>query len=215
METADNPKLDLRSCHCEPGGLSDENMGTQKISVLDHINGFEYSAEKSDNFVIDMESFSHATNNKEVNPNSRITFQRSLSRKGSLRMSGRGGDKKINSNPSPNDRDAAVATSSPRVGPGMPEKGSMVSVGTADHPSSSAQVHHQITITTTNNLNASSTEGRCTIRRNSFKRPSLSWTIDPKRVLFFFATLSSMGTMLLIYFTLSIGKLGADDNGID
>ncbi|KAG8635242.1 uncharacterized protein LOC110603623 isoform X2 [Manihot esculenta] len=212
MEMADNPKLDLGSCRCEAEGL-EENMGTQKISVLDHINGFEYTAEKSDSFVIDMESFSHGSNNKDINPNSRITLQRSFSRKGSVRGGG-GGEKKINYNPSSNDRDSIVAASSPR-GASMPDKASQVTVGTTDHLSN-PQVHHHITINTTsvNSMNAS-TESRCTIRRNSFKRPPSSWAIDPKRVLFFFATLSSMGTILLIYFTLSMGKLSADDSALD
>ncbi|KAF2303646.1 hypothetical protein GH714_020587 [Hevea brasiliensis] len=214
MEMADNPKLDLASCRCEAGGL-EENMGTQKISALDHINGFQYATEKSDSFVIDMESFSHGSNNKDINPNSRITLQRSLSRKGSVRSGSGGGggsDKKINSNPSPNDRDTIAAASSPR-GPSMPEKPSLVAVGTTDH-SSNPQVHHHITITTASGKLNPSTESRCTIRRNSFKRPP-SWAIDPKRVLFFFATLSSMGTILLIFFTLSMGKLGADDSALD
>ncbi|KAK9155838.1 hypothetical protein Sjap_003318 [Stephania japonica] len=32
--------------------------------------------------------------------------------------------------------------------------------------------------------------------------------MDPRRVLFFFATLSSLGTIILIYFSLSVAKLG-------
>ncbi|CAN1160709.1 hypothetical protein LINPERHAP2_LOCUS23498 [Linum perenne] len=45
----------------------------QKISVVDHINGFQYTPERSteeDNFVIDMEDLSH---NRESYPSSRIT----------------------------------------------------------------------------------------------------------------------------------------------
>jgi len=71
------------------------------------------------------------------------------------------------------------------IGPSTPEKAAVVTVGTTDH-SSSPQLHHQITITT-GNMNATP-ESRC-IRRNSFKRSSPSWVLDPKRVLFFFATL--------------------------
>ncbi|KAF6153205.1 hypothetical protein GIB67_016684 [Kingdonia uniflora] len=52
------------------------------------------------------------------------------------------------------------------------------------------------------------TENRC--RRHSKLRPS-AWNIDPRRVVLFFATLSSMGTILLIYFTLSISKLSGGD----
>ncbi|XP_057996875.1 uncharacterized protein LOC110636630 isoform X2 [Hevea brasiliensis] len=184
MEMAENPKLDLASCRCKAGGL-EENMETQKISVLDHINRFQYTTEKSDSFVMDMESFSHVSNNKDINPNSRIT--RSHSRKGSLRGGSGGGCIEKNINSDPHDRNTIAASSSSPRGPSMSEKASLVAVGTTDH-SSNSQVHHQITITTTTgNLNAS-TESRCTIRRNSFKRSPSSWAIDPKRILFFFAT---------------------------
>lgn len=56
---------------CEVYGL-EEKMSTQRISVSDHVNGFQYEAEESDSFVIDMESFSHG-GNKEITANSRIT----------------------------------------------------------------------------------------------------------------------------------------------
>lgn len=51
----------------------EEKMGTQKISVSDHINGFHYTADKSDSFVIDMESFNHAITDKDVTANSRTS----------------------------------------------------------------------------------------------------------------------------------------------
>lgn len=70
------------------------------------------------------------------------------------------------------------------VGPITPEKPAVVA-GTADHPGS-PQVHHQITVTAANI--GTTTDGRCVARRNSFRRSS-SWAVDPKRVLFFFATL--------------------------
>ncbi|KAK1304909.1 hypothetical protein QJS10_CPB11g01219 [Acorus calamus] len=35
--------------------------------------------------------------------------------------------------------------------------------------------------------------------------------VDPRRVLVFFATLSSLGTLILLYFTLSMGRMGGDD----
>ena len=62
---------------CEDCGL-EEKMGSQKISVSDHTNGFQYTADKSDNFVIDMDSFSHP-NNKDITANSRITVSFSYS----------------------------------------------------------------------------------------------------------------------------------------
>ncbi|KAG6641612.1 uncharacterized protein LOC122277621 isoform X2 [Carya illinoinensis] len=199
---ADNPKLVV--CGLE------ENMGRQEISVSDHINGFQYSADKSDSFVIDMESLSHGGANKEITANPRITLQRSLSRKGSQRV----GEKKIipMTTAAAADRDPALATSSPRaamVGSSTAEKS--MAVGTIDNPSS-PQLHHQITITTGININTP-TESRCISRRNSFRRSP--WVLDPKKILFLFATLSSMGTILLIYFTLSIAKLDAKEDGLD
>ncbi|KAF5474724.1 hypothetical protein F2P56_006596 [Juglans regia] len=194
---ADNPKLVV--CGLE------ENMGRQEISVSDHITGFQYSADQSDSFVIDMESLSPGAN-KEITANSRITLQRSLSRKGSQRA----GEKKIIpiTTAAAADRDPVLATSSPR-GSTTPEKS--MAVGTIDNPSS-PQLHHQITITTGNNINTP-TESRCISRRNSFRRSP--WVLDPKKILFLFATLSSMGTILLIYFTLSIAKLNAKEDGLD
>ncbi|KAJ8761670.1 hypothetical protein K2173_004446 [Erythroxylum novogranatense] len=205
MEMADKPKFEIAPPF-EGGGL-ERNMETQKISVLDHANGLPCTAEKSDNFVIDMENFSHGSN-KDVNANSRITLQRSLSRKGPQRVI----EKKMNPSTSSKDREAIVSNSSPRatlVGPSTLEKVAEVAVGTMDHTNTS-QIHHQITITSSN-MNAR-TEARCPSRRNSFKRPSSSWVFDPKRVLFFFATISSLGTMLLIYFTISVGKLAQGED---
>ncbi|KAJ0966103.1 hypothetical protein J5N97_027241 [Dioscorea zingiberensis] len=43
----------------------------------------------------------------------------------------------------------------------------------------------------------------------SRRRSSSSW-IDPRRVLIFFATLSSMGTLILLYFTISMSMTSSD-----
>lgn len=64
----------------------------------------------------------------------------------------------------------------------MPEKPILVTVGATNHPFNQ-QMHHQITITTP----ATTTESKLGSRRNSFKRSS--WTIDPRRMLLFFATM--------------------------
>ncbi|XVF25977.1 hypothetical protein REPUB_Repub13aG0260600 [Reevesia pubescens] len=215
MDITDNPKLDLTTSY-EVRGSSEEKISTQKISVSDHINGFQYTTDESDSFVVDMESFSHGGNDREINPNSRFTkLQRSLSRKGTQR-----GDKKIitpicsnsNSNSSLNDRDSFVAISSSPRGSSTPEKPTAVAVGSNDH-ANNPQVHHQITITTGNII--ASTESRFSLRRNSFRRSPPPWLLDPKRILLLFATLSSMGTILLIYFTLSISKMNGDENALD
>ncbi|XWS15611.1 hypothetical protein CRYUN_Cryun34aG0016100 [Craigia yunnanensis] len=207
----ENPKLDLASSY--EGHGSEEKISTQKISVSDHINGFQYTTDKSDSFVIDMESFSRGGANKETNPNSRIT--RSLSRKGSQR-----GDKKIitpnctnsNSSSTLDDRDSFVATAFSPRGSSTPEKPTAVAVGSIDH-ASNPPVHHQITITTGNSTSA--TESRFSLRRNSSRRSPTPWLLDPKKILLFFATLSSMGTILLIYFTLSSSKMNGDGNALD
>ncbi|KAB2026841.1 hypothetical protein ES319_D06G248500v1 [Gossypium barbadense] len=197
LDLTENPKLDLASSN---------EISTQKISVSNHISGFQYTADKPDSFVIDMDSFSHGGLNKEINQNPRIT--KSLSRKGSVR-----GDKKIiTSNCTiSNDKDSIVATS-PK-GSNTVEKPTTVSVGSTDQ-TNNPQVHHQITITT-GNIKAPPDSRFSLLRRNNSRRSSSPWVFDPKRILFLFATLSSMGTILLIYFTLSIGKTVGDENAFD
>ncbi|XP_062087515.1 uncharacterized protein LOC133794321 [Humulus lupulus] len=186
---AENPKL----AH----GLEEK---LQKISVSDHLNGFHYAADKSDSFVIDMETFSNGNDKDTTTTNSRTMakLQRSQSRKGSQR----------GSITNTNERDSGP---SPR-GSCTPEKASGVTLGTIDSSSNPQQVHHQITITAGNISTV--TDGRSVLRRNSFKRSS-SWALDPKKILFIFATLSSVGTILLIYLTLSMSKYNSDDNGLD
>ncbi|KAF0905267.1 hypothetical protein E2562_003868 [Oryza meyeriana var. granulata] len=46
----------------------------------------------------------------------------------------------------------------------------------------------------------------------SRRRQPAPW-LDPRRVVFFFATLSSVGTLILLYFTLSMSKMGGDGGG--
>ncbi|XWS18234.1 hypothetical protein CRYUN_Cryun32bG0025800 [Craigia yunnanensis] len=213
MDMTENPKLDLASSY--EGLGSEEKISTQNISVSDHINGFQYKTDKSDSFVIDMESFSEEGGgaNKEINPNSRST--RSFSRKGSQR-----GDKKIitpnctnsNSGSTLNDIDSFFATSSSPRGSSTPEKPTVVALGFTDQVGN-PQFHHQITITT-GNITAT-TESRFSLRKNSFRRSPPPWLRDPKRIVLFFATLSSVGTILLIYFTLSITKMNGDENALD
>ncbi|XP_030533300.1 uncharacterized protein LOC115742912 isoform X2 [Rhodamnia argentea] len=198
---AENPKLEFESSGLE------EKMGTQKISVADHMNGLQ--ADESGDLVIDMESLSHLAPSPCKDINSRIT--RSLSRKGSPRVYG----DKVISNASAADKNDSqpgivLATSSPRGTPRASPLGSnsmdtatMAALGTTDHVSK-LQNHHQITVTS--GSIGSANESRFALRRNSFRRSSPSWILDPKRIVFIFATLSSMGTILLIYFTLSISK---------
>lgn len=178
----------------------------KEICVSDHINGLQYTSTKSDSFVVDMERFSHIIE-KDINANSRITLQRNLSRKGSFRS----GDRKTNS--IVNEKGTNFTASSPRAnsllgGGSTPEKPMALPSSSDQH---TPQTHnHQITIVAGHGSGATATESKIGGRRFSFRR-STNWTIDPRRILLFFATLSSMGTMLLIYFTLSIAKLNGED----
>ncbi|KAJ9566620.1 hypothetical protein OSB04_002586 [Centaurea solstitialis] len=141
----------------------------------------------SDNVHVDMEMepFAHLTT-KDLNFNTR--FNRSLSKKGE--------DKKM-SNPSVDNERMSI--SSPK---GISEP----------------QVHHQISIITSGTATTAiagdtSTRSRLIAKRSSsFKQTSV---INPRRILFFFATLSSMGTILLIYFTLSMARHNGDNNLLD
>ncbi|KAL0353224.1 UNVERIFIED_CONTAM: hypothetical protein Sangu_0903700 [Sesamum angustifolium] len=184
-----------------------------KICVSDHVNGLQHhsSAAKSDSFVVDMERFSHLTE-KDMNANSRITLvvwgmkklQRNLSRK----VSARSGEKKIIAT---NERDTTLLATSPRAtlhGGSTPEKPVAVVMGPTDH-STVPQLHHQISFTN------GTVGSECGGKRFSFRRSSHSWTIDPRRILLFFATLSCVGTIVLIYFTLSMGKLSGDDAALN
>ncbi|XP_027105053.1 uncharacterized protein [Coffea arabica] len=220
----ENPKLQLQE-HMGSENLSSINevselvdKGAQKISVSHQTNGVEdYTARKaSDSFIVDIERFaSHLSTDKDINANSRIT--RSLSRKASQQ---RGGEKK--SNPIANgEKGYGSIASSPRASllqggsSSTPEKPMVLVVGATEH-SHSPQVHNPITIVT--GSLAGPTESRISTasRRFSLRRSSSpSWTVDPRRILFIFATLSSMGTILLIYFTLSMNKFTGHDNGLN
>ncbi|KAL9327955.1 hypothetical protein ACSQ67_002958 [Phaseolus vulgaris] len=203
---AEIPKLDLSSSCSEALNSEEKNRGSVILSS-DHVNAFEYSAEKDDSFVIDIDAFSSANHKDPTNANSRIT--KSLSRKGSLRL----GDRKVNSSATLYGKDTVPAICSPKgtlVRSCTLEKTLGLAVGSMDH-SINPLVYQQIAMTTNNISAGNPTETKCSItRRNSFRRPS-SWTLDPKRVLLFFATVSSMGTMLLIYFILMTSKQSADE----
>lgn len=106
------------------------------------------------------------------------------------------------------------------LGASMHEKSMVI---TSDH--STPHAHNQNTSVVAASSGAASSgaaitttttaiDGKVAVsKRFSFRRSSSSspWTIDPRRILIFFATLSSMGTILLIYFTLSMTKLNGED----
>ncbi|XP_019174581.1 PREDICTED: uncharacterized protein LOC109170087 isoform X1 [Ipomoea nil] len=183
-------------------GKEFEGNGGQKLSSSsDHqINGLPFtSGTKPDSFVVDMERFE-----KDINSNSRIT--RNLSRKGSQMRSV---EKKI---PNPNAAVDNLIATSPRAvlhGAGTPEKPMVVVVGAgADHSA-------PVTIIAAGANPLESKTMAAGGKRFGFRRPSLaSWILDPRRILFFFATLSSMGTLVLIYLSLSVGKYSGDESAL-
>lgn len=68
-----------------------------------------------------------------------------------------------------------------------PEKPILVTVGATNYPFDQ-QIHEHITITTPTTTTTDTTQSKLCSRRNTFNRSS-SWTIAPRRILFFFATL--------------------------
>ncbi|XP_074272070.1 uncharacterized protein LOC141595983 isoform X2 [Silene latifolia] len=155
--------------------------------------------DKVDSFVIDLENVSSGQDNGPTS-NPRISLQRNASRK----VSQRGNGERKN-----NDFDILSSSLSPRDAQATttPKKSlspiTIPTMGLHDNSVNHQLPQHQITIKTGGSNTVQ--EGRWG-RRSSFKRSSASWFAHPKRILFFFATLSCMGTMLLIYFTLSMNK---------
>ncbi|KAK2458375.1 hypothetical protein QL285_005545 [Trifolium repens] len=88
----------IHNDNCEASESEQMNIGSQRILVSDHINTYQYSSEKVDSFVIDMDSFSSSINKDITNANSRTT--KSLSRKGSQHW----GDRNVNGNVTPQDK---------------------------------------------------------------------------------------------------------------
>ncbi|KAH0870934.1 hypothetical protein HID58_077956 [Brassica napus] len=166
---------------------------------------------------IDVESFSHVIHKDISSSSPRVT--RSVSRKESLRSNN---ERKLHSNANGNDKETS-SPQSPLRGSCTPEKASTVRpidhVGTDTIAATivSASPLHQITVTTTaatggNVISDQNRERRFGFaRKSSFKRSRTSWMLDPKKILIFFATLSSMGSILLIIFTLSISKSNPGD----
>ncbi|XP_058194873.1 uncharacterized protein LOC131311425 [Rhododendron vialii] len=192
-----------------------DKMGTQKISVSDQTNRLQRTNFDSDSFVVDVERLSLLADKDTTTANSGLT--KSLSRKVSQHKSV---EKMINPSTGNdgNEKDAGVVASisSPRAGDSFtPEKPMVVTVATTKDQPMSSGVHHQITIVTGNvgTRNAGERRSWRDGKRFSFRRSSpASWAVDPRRILLFFATLSSMGTILLIYFTLSMGRQSGVDS---
>ncbi|KAJ8622141.1 hypothetical protein MRB53_030670 [Persea americana] len=165
---------------CEEIEAEAKNMG--KMSVSDQ-----------DSFVVDMENLSRV-GDKKGNSNAKrslsLKLLRSLSRKGSHG----GGEGKLL------ERETADASSKGvQGGASTFEKSTDPSLmgTTATGPPS-------ITISTIDEI-----RGRRYNRCSSNLSRHSSW-LHPRRVMLFFATLSSMGTIILIYFTLAFSNINQD-----
>ncbi|XP_011086165.1 uncharacterized protein LOC105167966 isoform X2 [Sesamum indicum] len=197
----------LISSNYEPGELFQK--GGQKFPVSEDANGLQHSSTKSDSFVVDMERFSHLIE-KDISSNSRIG--RTPSRQGWMR----GVDNNINS-ATPDLKDLSTLPTSPTAtlhGGSTPQKASAVgAVGATNHHV--PQVHHQITIKN-GSMSSIAAEGQRGGKRLSFRRSTLTSLFHPTRILFICATISSIGSIILIYVTLTIGNLNeGGDNVLD
>ncbi|KAH1242278.1 hypothetical protein GmHk_07G019641 [Glycine max] len=98
-----------------------KNMGTQRILVSDHTNGYQYSTEEVDSIVIDMDSFSSGINKDITKANFRIITSETLIK----------------------------VTKTLDLRSCTAEKSMVVTVGSTHH-STNTQVHHHITIIASN-----------------------------------------------------------------
>ncbi|KAL9243529.1 hypothetical protein vseg_017404 [Gypsophila vaccaria] len=186
-----------------------QEMNNPKMVVSDdEMMVFEYENgddDKLDCFIVDLEDISsgvqkaHTNLSNTMTSNSRITLQRSLCRKIPQR----------DIEWTFNDRNALAPCSSPKAAQVMSnlEKAAQTTnnlpMASQDNSVNSQLPQHQITIKTDDTSTIPESKWG---RRSSFKRPPPSWFNDPKRILFLFATLSSMGTMMLIFLTLFMCK---------
>ncbi|XP_074270042.1 uncharacterized protein LOC141593015 isoform X2 [Silene latifolia] len=181
-----------------------ETNSPKMVFVNHQMKVFKYGngdVGKDDFFVVDLENVSNGVINERISPSnvisphSRTILQRNLSRK----MAHREIERKFD------DKDGLSPSSSPRAAQAINKQEKSLP-NTTNSINNNNLPQHQITIKTSDKKSILP-EGRWG-RRWSFKRSPPSWFYDPKKILLFFATMSSMGTMLLIYFTLSINKRG-------
>ncbi|XP_071707785.1 uncharacterized protein [Rutidosis leptorrhynchoides] len=160
---------------------------------------------KDDSFTVDMEPFSSVTK-KDIFISE---FNRNVSRKGSQIVS----EAKMNLNRLLKDGDGEVIAS-PKgsfVVNMIPDKLALVSQSTNNaHVNCAITIVTDGTTTKTTNIVGTPTKSSCSGKRLSrFKRSSV---LKPRQILFFFATMSSMGTILLICLTLYVANYNVDVN---
>ncbi|XP_026392501.1 uncharacterized protein LOC113287858 [Papaver somniferum] len=211
-------------------------MGIERILSSEH-DHLKQENSTADSFVVDIDNLSQVTlhdidhhhqHHRDINtpPNSNTNFQRSLSRKVSSQRGvgnggGGGGAENESSNKEIGFVNGDVCVSANKL---MSTFVDLPQVVMASNVSSSVE-------TTQNMININVNQKMVTVaaaesnnnsklmkkrshskHHNQMKSSSQprNWMMDPRRILFFFASLSSMGTIILIYFTLSIGKFSGD-----
>ncbi|XP_010931141.1 uncharacterized protein [Elaeis guineensis] len=172
-----------------PKPYSGEAKPSASAMSLAHQEGDRNKTEASDGSVaIDIGALSSlsTSNEKDSISSPRVSRLKSLSRKGSQRSGGS------------EERKAAEGETadSSLGGPGSDVKSALL-VHVAGDGEPSAFCHA---------TTPTAAGGRC--RR--LGRRQTPW-LDSRRVLFFFATLSSMGTLILLYFTLSMKKMAGSN----
>ncbi|KAK1297761.1 hypothetical protein QJS10_CPB15g00097 [Acorus calamus] len=135
--------------------------------------------DKAGNVIVDIDSLTQTQTSDKCSGSPKVT--KALSRKGSNRMERRIGNGEEQQEAEEASRKLVVKLVCPQL-------------EQLKQPSSST--------TATSNL-AESGDGR-----NNNKRFNRLTTIHPRKILLLFATMSSMGTMILIYFTLAINRRG-------
>lgn len=178
-------------------------MSIQRFAAFEHYESCMEKTEMSNSFVVDIENLSPSTNDNSPTANSRISvkLQRNLSRKGSQRednkktilsaFSGSGNTDTSSSTDATSTDSRCYAHKSTAPSP-IASLGEKLSINEQQKP--------RIPLSAETGWNC---------RRFIKQRASL---VDPRRVLFFFATLSSIGTIILIYFTLSISNFSGSSD---
>ncbi|RZC46272.1 hypothetical protein C5167_039228 [Papaver somniferum] len=208
-------------------------MGIERILSSEHDHQKQENS-TTDSFVVDIDNLSQVTlhdhhhqHHRDINtpPNSNTNFQRSLSRKvSSQRGVGNGGAENESSNKENGFVNGEQCVSANKL---MSTFVDLPQVVTASNVSGSVETtqnmininvnQKMVTVAAaeSNNNNKLMKKRSHSKHRNQMKSSSQprNWMMDPRRILFFFASLSSMGTIILIYFTLSIGKFSSDVSG--
>lgn len=163
------------------------DMELQKFAAADQYEASLEKTDTQDTFIVDIDGMSPSKikDNHPANTRISVMLHRNFSR---------------NESTSSASSRATDGSSTGRSGGFDPDKSIPDSVMCIEQQELDEKPQQIITITTENRSSS-----RMYLKHHTF-------FINPRRVLFFFATLSSMGTIILIYFTLSVGKLSGDSN---